>query len=60
MKARKQESEPMILVRVKKVTKLKVERYLVGRAETIGEFFSKAAEEQLRSERLADKINQSK
>jgi hypothetical protein len=53
MKAKKaNESEGTILVRVNLVTKLKVEKYLVGKPQTIGEFFSEAAETKLRFERL--------
>lgn len=53
MKAKKEkEVEDTILVRVRLTTKLKVEKYLVGKDKTIGEFFSEAAEAKLRFERL--------
>lgn len=49
MKARKTSAiEETTLVRVEKKTKFKVEKLLVGKGKSIGEYFSEAAEEKLK------------
>jgi hypothetical protein len=51
MKVRKSSAvEETTLVRVEKKIKLKVQKYLVGKKESVGEYFSIAAEEKLKRE----------
>jgi hypothetical protein len=43
------------LIRVEVSVKRKVERFLIGKKQSIGDFYTKAADEKLKRERLENK-----